>query len=60
MRLAPGTYRIKISLPGYQPFETQLTVRAEQSYELKTKLPKGGFEDQGGELAVRAGESGGR
>jgi hypothetical protein len=52
MRLAPGTYRIKIALPGYQPFETQLTVRAQQSYELKTKLPKGKFEDQGGELAA--------
>lgn len=52
MRLAPGTYRFKIALPGYQPFETQLHVRAEQSYELKTKLPKGKFEDQGGELAA--------
>ncbi|HEU4619218.1 MAG TPA: PEGA domain-containing protein [Gammaproteobacteria bacterium] len=53
MRLAPGTYRFKIALPGYQPFETQLTVRAAQAYEIKTKLPKGGFEDQGGELSAR-------
>jgi hypothetical protein len=57
MRLAPGTYRFKIALPGYQAFETQLTVRAEQAYEIKTKLPKGSFDDQGGELAARAHEA---
>jgi hypothetical protein len=57
MRLAPGTYRIKIALPGYQSFETQLSVRAEQSYELKTKLPKGKFADQGGELTAGAREA---
>jgi hypothetical protein len=55
MRLAPGTYRFKISLPGYQAFETELTLRAQQTYELKTKLLEGSFADQGGELAASAG-----
>lgn len=50
MRLSPGTYRFTIALPGYHPFNTELSVRAEQDYEVKTELPAAGYEDQAGEL----------
>lgn len=41
MLLSPGKHRIKITLPGYQSFETEIEVRANQKYEVKTQLPKG-------------------
>lgn len=39
--LAPGKHRVKITLPGYQTFETELNLLAEQKFELKTELFKG-------------------
>jgi hypothetical protein len=53
MRLKAGTYRFTIALPGYQSFETELTLRAGQTYEIKTDLPRGGYYDQGDELSSR-------
>lgn len=41
MLLAPGRHHIKISLPGYQSFTTDIEVRANQKYDIKTQLPKG-------------------
>lgn len=41
MLLSPGKHRIKISLPGYQSFETEMEVRANQKYDIKTQLPRG-------------------
>lgn len=41
MLLSPGKHDIKITLPGYQSFSTELEVRANQKYEIKTQLPKG-------------------
>jgi PEGA domain len=41
MLLSPGKHRIKISLPGYQSFETEIEVRANQKYDIKTQLPRG-------------------
>jgi PEGA domain len=41
MLLSPGKHRIKITLPGYQSFETDIEVRANQRYDIKTQLPKG-------------------
>jgi hypothetical protein len=38
--LNPGTYRIHITLPGYLPFETEMTLARQQNYEIKTKLQK--------------------
>jgi hypothetical protein len=40
MLLSPGKHRIKITLPGYQSFETEIEVRANQKYDIKTQLPK--------------------
>ncbi len=52
IRLKAGTYRIKITLPGYQPFETEMTLRAGQRYEIRTALAKGSITEQDGELLV--------
>ena len=41
MLLSPGKHRIKITLPGYQSFDTEIEVRANQKYDIKTQLPKG-------------------
>jgi hypothetical protein len=52
MRLREGTYRVKITLPGYRPFETEMTLRANQSYRIKTDLSKGSIAEQGDNLVV--------
>jgi hypothetical protein len=41
MLVSPGKHRIKITLPGYQSFQTEIEVRANQKYDIKTQLPKG-------------------
>ena len=41
MLLGPGKHHIKITLPGYQSFDTEIDVRANQKYDVKTQLPKG-------------------
>lgn len=59
MRLAPGDYRFTIALPGYRSFETSLTVHANQTYEVKTKLQAAALDEQApgltteGETAMR-------
>lgn len=50
MRLAPGDYRVTIALPGYQAFNAELTLRAGQTYDIKTDLARGRVEDQAPEL----------
>jgi hypothetical protein len=42
MLIAPGKHRISISLPGYQSFETEVTLVPEQQFQLKTDLQKAG------------------
>jgi hypothetical protein len=44
---APGKHRVKISLPGYQTFETDITLVANQKFELKTELFKGSIMEAG-------------
>lgn len=41
MLLSPGTHRIKVELPGYQSFETDVTLVAGQKSVVKTNLSKG-------------------
>ena len=41
MLLSPGKHHIKITLPGYQSFTTDMELRANQKYDIKTQLPKG-------------------
>jgi PEGA domain len=40
MLVAPGAHKIKIALPGYQTFETDINVIANQKLEIKTDLAK--------------------
>ena len=40
MLVAPGPHTIKIALPGYQTFETQINPAARQKVEVKTDLQK--------------------
>jgi PEGA domain len=51
MLLGPGRHHIKISLPGYQSFTTDIEVRANQKYDIKTQLPKGMEREKGNESA---------
>lgn len=39
--VAPGRHNFKISLPGYQTFETQISLNPNQKFQLKTDLPRG-------------------
>ena len=41
MLLSPGKHRIKVALPGYQSFETDVTLVAGQKSTVKTNLAKG-------------------
>jgi len=41
MLLSPGTHKIKVELPGYQTFATELTLVAGQKSTVKTDLKKG-------------------
>jgi len=50
MRIEPGTYRFTIALPGYEAFQTELTLRANQTYEVKTELQKGRLSEQAAQL----------
>ena len=40
--VAPGKRKIKVSLPGYQTFETDIDLVADQKTTIKTELPTGG------------------
>lgn len=42
MLVAPGRHKIMISLPGYQTFETDIDLVANQKSAVKTELVKGG------------------
>ena len=41
VRVRAGTHQIRIELPGYRPFESEMTLIANQRYEIKTELVKG-------------------
>jgi len=47
MLLTPGKHQIKISLPGYQTFETEVKLLPHQKLKLKTNLLPGGAGSQG-------------
>jgi hypothetical protein len=44
MQLAAGKHRVKIELPGYRTFDTEVTLLAGQKTEVKTDLAKGSIE----------------
>jgi PEGA domain-containing protein len=47
MLISPGKHRIKIELPGYRTFETEVNLLAGQKSEIKTELMKGSIEQAG-------------
>lgn len=47
MLISPGKHRIKIALPGYRTFETEVNLIAGQKSEIKTELVKGSIEQAG-------------
>ena len=47
MVMSPGKHRIKVELPGYQTFETEVNLLAGQKSEVKTDLVKGSIEQAG-------------
>jgi hypothetical protein len=57
MLLSPGTHRIKVELPGYQTFETDVTLVAGQKSEVKTTLATGSIH-QADTLIDQANNSG--
>jgi hypothetical protein len=48
--VSPGTHRVKIELPGYRTFETEVTLIAGQKSEVKTELVRGSIEQAGAEI----------
>ena len=42
--ISPGKHRVKVELPGYRTFETEVTLLAGQKSEVKTELVKGSVE----------------
>jgi hypothetical protein len=47
MLVSPGRHRIKIELPGYRTFETEINPLPGQKTEIKTELLKGSIEQAG-------------
>src|SRR5579859_5697269 len=48
--VGPGKHRIKIELPGYRTFETDVNIVEGQKSEVKTELVKGSIEQAGSEI----------
>jgi PEGA domain-containing protein len=52
MLVSPGKHRLKIALPGYQTFETEINLLPQQKFKIKTHLAKGSI-TQSGPLVTR-------
>jgi hypothetical protein len=50
MLISPGKHRIKVELPGYHTFETEVNMLVNQKSEVKTELVKGSIEQAGPEI----------
>ena len=48
--LPPGKHHIRVALPGYRTFETDVTLVAAQKFEVKTELVKGSIEQASPEI----------
>lgn len=47
MQVSPGKHRIKIALPGYRTFETEVNLLPKQKFTIKTDLVKGSITQAG-------------
>jgi hypothetical protein len=50
MLIAPGKHHIKIELPGYRSFDTDIVVEANQKVTVKTELAKASITAEGSDL----------
>jgi hypothetical protein len=50
LEVSPGKHRIKVELPGYRTFETDVNVLVGQKSEMKTELVKGSIEQADTEI----------
>jgi hypothetical protein len=50
MQISVGKHRVKVELPGYRTFETEVNLLAGQKSEVKTELVKGSIEQAGPEI----------
>jgi hypothetical protein len=57
MLISPGAHRIKIALPGYRTFQTEVSLLPNQKAEIKTDLVKGSIEQAGPLIFERPGEN---
>lgn len=48
--ISPGKHRIRVALPGYQTFETEVSLLAGQKSEVKTDLLKGSIEQASSDI----------
>jgi hypothetical protein len=48
--VSPGKHNVKVALPGYRTFETEVTLLAGQKSEVKTELVKGSIEQASAEI----------
>ncbi|MGA2421782.1 MAG: PEGA domain-containing protein, partial [Candidatus Acidiferrum sp.] len=54
MLISPGRHQIKVELPGYRTFETEVNLLAGQKSEVKTELEKGSIEQASPEIKPTA------
>ncbi|HEV8262668.1 MAG TPA: PEGA domain-containing protein, partial [Burkholderiales bacterium] len=50
MLISPGKHAIKVELPGYRSFETEVNLLAGQKSEIKTELVKGSIQHASPEI----------
>lgn len=50
MLVSPGNHHVKVELPGYRTFETDVDLLAGQKSEVKTELVKGSIEQAGSDI----------
>jgi len=50
MLISPGKHRIKVGLPGYRTFETEVNLLVGQKSEVKTELVKGSIQQASPEI----------
>src|ERR1700693_4278208 len=50
MLLTPGQHRLRISLPGYLPFDTMVDLRPQQKLKIQTDLVKGSITEAGSQV----------
>ena len=53
LSISPGKHRIKVELPGYRTFETEVNLLQGQKSEVKTELVKGSIEQAGPDIKPR-------